>query len=97
MGTLALLEATKAYLAELEPAERDAFRFLHVSTDEVYGTLRPDEPPFAETNPYSPNSPYAASKASSDHIVRAYRETFGLPVLVTNCSNNYGPLQFPES
>lgn len=96
MGTLALLEAIKAYLAEIEPADRDAFRFLHVSTDEVYGTLRPEDPPFAETNPYSPNSPYAASKASSDHIVRAYRETFGLPVLVTNCSNNYGPLQFPE-
>ena len=96
IGTLALLEATKAYLGEQDPAGRDAFRFLHVSTDEVYGTLRPDDPPFAETNPYSPNSPYAASKASSDHIVRAYRETFGLPVLVTNCSNNYGPLQFPE-
>lgn len=96
MGTLALLEATKAYLATLEAGAREAFRFLHVSTDEVYGTLGPDDPAFAETNPYSPNSPYAASKASSDHIVRAYRETYGLPVLVTNCSNNYGPLQFPE-
>jgi dTDP-glucose 4,6-dehydratase len=96
MGTLALLEATKAYLATLQAGEREAFRFLHVSTDEVYGTLGPDDPAFAETNPYSPNSPYAASKASSDHIVRAYRETYGLPVLVTNCSNNYGPLQFPE-
>jgi len=96
MGTLALLEATKAYLAELDETARSAFRFLHVSTDEVYGTLEKDEPAFAETNPYRPNSPYAASKAASDHVVRAYRETFGLPVLVTNCSNNYGPLQFPE-
>ncbi len=96
MGTLALLEATKAYVAGLDDVARAAFRFLHVSTDEVYGTLERDEPAFAETNPYKPNSPYAASKASSDHIVRAYRETFGLPVLVTNCSNNYGPLQFPE-
>jgi dTDP-glucose 4,6-dehydratase len=96
MGTLALLEATKAYLAGADSRVRDGFRFLHVSTDEVYGTLQPDDPPFAETNPYSPNSPYAASKASSDHIVRAYYETYGLPVLVTNCSNNYGPLQFPE-
>ncbi len=96
MGTLALLEATKAYLAELDETARSAFRFVHVSTDEVYGTLEKDEPAFAETNPYKPNSPYAASKAASDHVVRAYRETFGLPVLVTNCSNNYGPLQFPE-
>jgi dTDP-glucose 4,6-dehydratase len=96
MGTLALLEATKSYWNELGGAEKDAFRFLHVSTDEVYGTLAPDEAPFAETNPYKPNSPYAASKASSDHVVRAYHETFGLPILITNCSNNYGPYQFPE-
>jgi dTDP-glucose 4,6-dehydratase len=91
MGTLGLLEAARGHFAE-----RKNFRFLHVSTDEVYGTLERDEPAFAETNPYKPNSPYAASKASSDHLVRAYRETYGLPVLVTNCSNNYGPLQFPE-
>jgi dTDP-glucose 4,6-dehydratase len=96
MGTLALLEATRAYIGQLVGTERDAFRFLHVSTDEVYGSLAQDEPAFTEANPYQPNSPYAASKASSDHIVRAYRETYGLPVLVTNCSNNYGPLQFPE-
>jgi dTDP-glucose 4,6-dehydratase len=91
MGTLGLLEAARGYVAQ-----RPDFRFLHVSTDEVYGTLERDEPAFAESNPYKPNSPYAASKASSDHLVRAYRETYGLPVLVTNCSNNYGPLQFPE-
>lgn len=96
MGTLALLEATRAYIGQLVGTERDAFRFLHVSTDEVYGSLAQDEPAFTEANPYQPNSPYAASKASSDHIMRAYRETYGLPVLVTNCSNNYGPLQFPE-
>lgn len=96
MGTLALLEAAKSYWSGLGGAEKDAFRFLHVSTDEVYGTLAPDEAPFAETNPYKPNSPYAASKASSDHVVRAYHETFGLPILITNCSNNYGPYQFPE-
>jgi dTDP-glucose 4,6-dehydratase len=96
MGTLHLLEAVKAYVAGLDGAKRDGFRFLHVSTDEVYGTLERDEAPFAETNPYKPNSPYAASKASSDHLVRAYRETYGLATIVTNCSNNYGPLQFPE-
>jgi len=96
MGTVALLEAARAFWSGLEGSERDDFRFLHVSTDEVYGTLQPSDPPFAETNPYLPNSPYAASKASSDHVVRAYHETYGLPVLVTNCSNNYGPLQFPE-
>lgn len=96
MGTLALLEAVKAYWSGLGDADKAGFRFLHVSTDEVYGTLAPDEAPFAETNPYRPNSPYAASKASSDHVVRAYHETFGLPVLITNCSNNYGPFQFPE-
>lgn len=96
MGTLQLLEAVKAYVAGLDEAKREGFRFLHVSTDEVYGTLERDEAPFAETNPYKPNSPYAASKASSDHLVRAYRETYGLATIVTNCSNNYGPLQFPE-
>ena len=96
MGTLHLLEAVRAYVAELDESKRLTFRFLHVSTDEVYGTLEPDEAPFAETNPYKPNSPYAASKASSDHLVRAYRETYGLACIVTNCSNNYGPLQFPE-
>jgi len=96
MGTLHLLEAVRGYVAGLEEAQRSGFRFLHVSTDEVYGTLAPDDPAFAETNPYLPNSPYAASKASSDHLVRSYRETFGLNTLVTNCSNNYGPLQFPE-
>jgi dTDP-glucose 4,6-dehydratase len=96
MGTLHLLEAVRAYVGEQDPAGRDRFRFLHVSTDEVYGTLEPGDPAFAETNPYRPNSPYAASKASSDHLVRAYRETYGLNTLVTNCSNNYGPYQFPE-
>ncbi len=96
MGTLHLLEAVRAYLSELDGAGRDGFRFLHVSTDEVYGTLGPGDPAFGETNPYLPNSPYAASKASSDHLVRAYRETYGLNTLVTNCSNNYGPYQFPE-
>jgi dTDP-glucose 4,6-dehydratase len=96
MGTLALLEAVRAHHAGLAAEAQERFRFVHVSTDEVYGTLAPDEPAFAETNPYRPNSPYAASKAASDHVVRSYRETFGLPVIVTNCSNNYGPLQFPE-
>lgn len=96
MGTLHLLEAVRAYVGELSSSARAAFRFLHVSTDEVYGTLAPDDPPFAETNPYLPNSPYAASKASSDHLVRSYRETYGLNTLLTNCSNNYGPYQFPE-
>ncbi|KQU99600.1 dTDP-glucose 4,6-dehydratase [Devosia sp. Root105] len=96
MGTLHLLEAVKAYVTGLEETKRRNFRFLHVSTDEVYGTLARDEAPFAETNSYKPNSPYAASKASSDHLVRAYGETYGLATIVTNCSNNYGPLQFPE-
>lgn len=96
MGTLNLLEAVKAYVAGFDTARHSDFRFLHVSTDEVYGTLERDEAPFAETNPYKPNSPYAASKAASDHLVRAYRETYGLATIVTNCSNNYGPLQFPE-
>ena len=96
VGTLRLLEAAKGYWADLGGAVRDGFRFLHVSTDEVYGTLGPDDAPFTEETPFKPNSPYAASKASSDHLVRSYRETYGLPVLTTNCSNNYGPLHFPE-
>jgi len=95
-GTFALLEETRAYWASLSGEERERFRFLHVSTDEVYGSLGPDDPPFSETTPYAPNSPYAASKAGSDHLVRAYHHTYGLPTLTTNCSNNYGPLQFPE-
>ncbi len=95
-GTFTLLDQAKRYWAEMPPADRAAFRFLHVSTDEVYGTLGPDDPAFSETTPYAPNSPYAASKAASDHLVRAYCHTFGLPVLTTNCSNNYGPFQFPE-
>ena len=96
MGTFALLESVRAYWNGLEDGARAAFRFLHVSTDEVYGTLAPTDPPFSESNAYAPNSPYAASKASSDHLVRAWLHTFGLPVLTTNCSNNYGPFQFPE-
>lgn len=95
-GTFNLLEQSKAYWQELDEAGRRDFRFLHVSTDEVYGTLGPEDPAFSETTPYAPNSPYAASKAASDHLVRAYHHTFGLPVLTTNCSNNYGPFQFPE-
>lgn len=95
-GTFALLEETRAYWAVLSEEDRRRFRFLHVSTDEVYGSLGPDDPPFSETTPYAPNSPYAASKAASDHLVRAYHHTYGLPTLTTNCSNNYGPLQFPE-
>ena len=96
MGTFRLLEAARAYWTALAPADREAFRFLHVSTDEVFGTLGADDPPFAETNQYLPNSPYAASKAASDHLVRGHHHTYGLPVLTTNCSNNYGPWQFPE-
>ena len=96
VGTFRLLEAARAYWTGLGGAERDAFRFLHVSTDEVFGTLGPSDPPFCETNQYLPNSPYAASKAASDHLVRGYHHTYGLPVLTTNCSNNYGPWQFPE-
>ena len=96
VGTLRLLESTKSYLAEVAGDKRDSFRFLHVSTDEVYGSLKPEDPAFCETTPYAPNSPYSASKASADHLVRAYHHTFGLPVLTTNCSNNYGPYQFPE-
>ncbi len=95
-GTFALLEQTKSYWSQLDSADKPGFRFLHVSTDEVYGALGPHEPAFSETTAYAPNSPYAASKAASDHLVRAYHHTFGLPVLTTNCSNNYGPLQFPE-
>jgi dTDP-glucose 4,6-dehydratase len=95
-GSFALLEATRAYWGELAGAQRDAFRFLHVSTDEVYGSLGPDDAPFSETTAYQPNSPYSASKAASDHLVRAYHHTYGLPTLTTNCSNNYGPYQFPE-
>jgi len=95
-GTFRLLERAKAYWSGLDDAGKRAFRFLHVSTDEVYGSLAPNDPAFSETTPYAPNSPYAASKAASDHLVRAYHHTFGLPVLTTNCSNNYGPFQFPE-
>ncbi len=95
-GTFELLEACRAYWPTLVGAERDAFRFLHVSTDEVYGSLSENDPAFSETTPYAPNSPYAASKAASDHLVRAYHHTYGLPTLTTNCSNNYGPYQFPE-
>jgi dTDP-glucose 4,6-dehydratase len=95
-GTFGLLEAARAHFSALDEAARAAFRFLHVSTDEVYGSLGEDDPAFSETTPYAPNSPYAASKAASDHLVRAYHHTYGLPVLTTNCSNNYGPYQFPE-
>jgi dTDP-glucose 4,6-dehydratase len=95
-GTFALLQAARAYFSELSREEQKQFRFLHVSTDEVYGTLGPDDPAFTEETAYAPNSPYAASKAASDHLVRAYFHTYGLPVLTTNCSNNYGPYQFPE-
>jgi dTDP-glucose 4,6-dehydratase len=96
MGTFNLLECVRAYWQELPADKKDAFRFLHVSTDEVYGTLSPTDPPFAETKNYEPNSPYSASKAASDHLVRAWHHTYGLPVLTTNCSNNYGPYHFPE-
>ena len=96
VGTFSLLEQARAYWSELAKEEKAAFRFLHVSTDEVYGTLGPDDAAFTEETAYAPNSPYAASKASSDHLVRAYFHTYGLPVLTTNCSNNYGPYQFPE-
>ncbi len=95
-GTFTLLEQARAYWTGLDESDKKRFRFLHVSTDEVYGTLGPDDPAFKETTPYAPNSPYAASKAASDHLVRAYHHTYGLPVLTTNCSNNYGPYQFPE-
>ena len=95
-GTFHLLEEARAYWMALGEKEKSAFRFLHVSTDEVYGSLAPADPPFSETTPYAPNSPYSASKAASDHLVRAYHHTYGLPTLTTNCSNNYGPYQFPE-
>ncbi len=95
-GTFALLEEARAYWMEMNREEKGSFRFLHVSTDEVYGSLGPNDPPFEETTPYAPNSPYAASKAASDLLVRAYYHTYGLPTLTTNSSNNYGPYQFPE-
>jgi dTDP-glucose 4,6-dehydratase len=95
VGTFELLQAARAYWADLDGPRRDGFRFLHVSTDEVYGSLGPTGK-FTESTPYAPNSPYSASKAASDHFVRAYHHTYGLPVLTTNCSNNYGPYQFPE-
>jgi dTDP-glucose 4,6-dehydratase len=96
VGTFHLLESVRAYWGAMDADAKAGFRFLHVSTDEVYGSLGPDDAPFTETTPYAPNSPYSASKAASDHLVRAYHHTYGLPVLTTNCSNNYGPLQFPE-
>lgn len=95
-GTFSLLEAARQYYLGLSATEQAAFRFLHVSTDEVYGTLAPNDPPFSETTAYAPNSPYSASKAASDHLVRAWHHTYGLPTLTSNCSNNYGPYQFPE-
>jgi dTDP-glucose 4,6-dehydratase len=96
VGTFRLLESTRAYWSKLPETDKQQFRFLHVSTDEVYGSLAPTEPAFTEQNKYEPNSPYSASKAASDHLVRAYHHTYGLPVLTTNCSNNYGPYHFPE-
>jgi dTDP-glucose 4,6-dehydratase len=96
VGTFELLEAVRGYWGALEGEAKSRFRFLHVSTDEVYGSLGEDDPAFSETTAYAPNSPYSASKAGSDHLVRAYHHTYGLPTLTTNCSNNYGPLQFPE-
>jgi len=96
VGTFNLLEAVREYWSALDEGRRTAFRLLHVSTDEVYGSLTVEDPPFSESNPYEPNSPYSASKAASDHLVRAWHHTYGLPVLTTNCSNNYGPYHFPE-
>ena len=96
VGTFHLLESVRAYWGGLKADQKENFRFLHVSTDEVYGTLGPQDAPFTESTPYAPNSPYSASKAASDHLVRAYHHTYGLPVLTTNCSNNYGPYHFPE-
>jgi dTDP-glucose 4,6-dehydratase len=96
VGTFRLLESSREYWSELAPAEKSAFRFLHVSTDEVYGSLDENDPQFSEATPFAPNSPYSASKAASDHLVRAYSHTYGLPTVTTNCSNNYGPFQFPE-
>jgi dTDP-glucose 4,6-dehydratase len=95
-GTFSLLEATRAYWQGLPDAAKAVFRFVHISTDEVYGSLAPDAAPFTEQHPYEPNSPYSASKAASDHLVRAYHHTYGLPTITTNCSNNYGPYHFPE-
>src|SRR5215218_9284423 len=95
-GTFTLLEAARAFWSTLPTADKTAFRLLHVSTDEVYGTLGQDDPAFCESDTYEPNSPYSASKAASDHLVRAWHHTYGLPVLTTNCSNNYGPFHFPE-
>ena len=96
VGTFMLLDESLRYFRELPAEDQTRFRFLHVSTDEVYGSLGPDDPAFSESTPYAPNSPYSASKAGSDHLVRSYHHTFGLPTLTTNCSNNYGPFQFPE-
>jgi dTDP-glucose 4,6-dehydratase len=96
VGAFSLLEEARAYCGDLSDGERRSFRLLHVSTDEVYGSLGPDDAPFCETTAYAPNSPYSASKAAADHLVRAYHHTYGLPTLTTNCSNNYGPFQFPE-
>ncbi len=96
LGTSTLLRVVKNWWQNLDEPAKSSFRFLHVSTDEVYGALKPGDPAFCETTPYSPNSPYSASKAASDHLVRAFHETYGLPTLITNCSNNYGPRQFPE-
>ena len=96
VGTYRLLDTIRLYWSNLSAQEQDAFRFLHISTDEVYGTLLPDEPEFTEHNRYQPNSPYSASNAASDHLVRSYFHTYNLPTLTINCSNNYGPYQFPE-
>ena len=95
-GTFSLIEAARIYRVKLNTTDKENFRFLHISTDEVYGSLNPSEPPFNENTLYAPNSPYSASKAASDHLVRAWHHTYGLPVLTTHCSNNYGPYQFPE-
>jgi len=96
VGTFALLEETRLWWEKHAPSKREEFRFVHVSTDEVFGSLGPNDPPFNESTPFAPNSPYAASKAAADHLVRAYHHTYGLPTLIVNCSNNYGPFQFPE-
>jgi len=96
IGTLRLLNAARRHWSNLSEPRRNTFRFLHISTDEVYGTLSPNDPAFSETTPFAPNSPYAASKAASDHLVRSFQHTYGLPTLTTNCSNNYGPYHFPE-
>ncbi len=96
VGTFALLEEARVYWAQQKGEAHDDFRFVHVSTDEVYGSLEPDEPPFTEQRAYEPNSPYAASKAAADHLVRAFHRTYGLPCITTNCTNNFGPYQFPE-